>query len=1101
MFKTAKDLGQSSIAITDHASLGNLIEAWEASKKYGVKFIPGVEMYITPKGVKMGEMKRKHGSSNHLLLLAKNEEGLRNCIKMCSVGFTEGYFNGRSHIDRDFLEQHSSGIITTTGCMASEIVSPLSEMYEDPQNTEEYYIEQFDEALSWYYDVFGPDNLFFEYQEHGIDALSRANQLLIDRQAYYGCKSIATIDAHFSCHHEESLHDTLICVQLKKKKTDQKGMSFEGGDYYLLSEAEMEAKFSGYQFRDTPIQNTLIVEEQCNVDIGHFYSEDYIPKYDVPNITTDSAEILRQKVYSAASKLYEKIPTERIERELDVVISKGYQDYFLIISDFTDWAKENNIFFVARGSASGSVCCYCLGITFVEPLSNGLLFERFLDADREDYPDIDLDVPPNKRAEIFRFFENKYGQVAQIGNYSRLHARNALKDVARTYDFGPVYINNITKRMNGILGLEEYVEVGGEFFDEEIASVYNEDRIFREMYDEAIKLQSTIRGTGIHAAGILIWGGQDPLNEKVPLAWRKTKALITNGYTQFDMGHIEKIGGIKVDILGVQTLQVILDAIALIKKDLGIELDPFEIYKNLADGKEELGKAMETFKQGRTVGVFQLEKDYIARFLKQMAPDSLHDIDATIALNRPGPLAYIPEYIDRKNGKAEIQYYHEDVLPIFEDTYGIMVYQEQLMQLSRKMCSYTGPQANDLRKATAKKIQEKLDKHEQTFIDGGIANGYDPELMRHIWDDIQPFARYSFNRAHSAAYAAISAITAYLKHEFPLHYMVCLINNYDKPEKFGKFLMEIKSSGIKILPPSIFHSKEKSVIEGNAIRYGLEQLKYVGPKPVKVIMECQHNEKPKTVEELIEVYKFKSIGKKALESLAKVGCFDEYGYDRNWWIHNMADILKWARKSSERRGALKTEETEDVTTKERFAMERDVSKTLFNIFDDLGSRYAINRYASIQDSEDLPLDETAFYYGVISEVRTLMARNNKEMAFVTIEDETGFFNVTVFSNDWDKYKELLTVNTPVKLLVQSDEYNNRQTFILKNVEPIQDYSTMGWVKLNGRSDIDKLLQCEGNEFPVMIYFGGSQPKKSNKKVDFAKLKAAFGENCGIEEAV
>src|SRR5512139_1940902 len=816
LVKRVQELEMPAVAITDHGTMFGVIDFYKAAKEAGIKPIIGVEAYMAARGMKDRDSKLDR-SSYHLLLLAENETGYRNLLKISSAAQLDGFYY-YPRIDRDFLAAHSEGIICTSGCMSAEI--PRALLNDQP--------EEAVKKMNWYYDVFGPDRFFVELQQHNIKEITDLNRKLVEMGARYSAKYIATNDVHYINQGDARYQDILLAIQTQALLSDKDRMRMTDDSYYLRTPEEMSRLFA--EVPDA-LSNTLLIAERCNVDLS--FQGYHLPDFPVPDGFTAETR-LRHLCDEGAKKRYGEQATsqpvrERIDYELGVVHKMGFDAYFLIVWDLCRHAKEHGIWYNARGSAAGSIVAYVLGIALVDPLQHNLLFERFLNPGRISMPDIDLDFRDDRRAEMLDYCVHKYGsdKVAQIITFGTMGTKAALRDVARVMEIPLPEVDKVAKLVPFVSGRNTTMEDA--MAVPEFKEIYKSQAHLKELIDTAAKMEGTVRNAGTHAAGVVI--SDKPILEYLPLHRPTSNSDDTpiKTVTQFEMGILDSLGMLKVDFLGLITLSIMAKACDMIEKRHGIKFDLNNI--PLDDPK-----AFELMGSGQTAGVFQLEGGGMTRWIVEMKPKTLDNIIAMVALYRPGPMAFIPDYIARMHGEADVEYRHPKLEPIFKDTYGIPVYQEQLMRAAVELAGYTPSESDELRKAISKKKKEDIDKHRAKFVKGAVEKGMDQSTADAIYMDWEEFARYGFNKSHAADYGVIAVQTAYLKSTYPAEYMAALLSaSAGQTEKVALYVAEARSMDVPVLAPDINASEWDFAIEDAEeadgkpnIRFGLGAIKNVG---------------------------------------------------------------------------------------------------------------------------------------------------------------------------------------------------------------------------------------------------------------------------------
>ena len=862
----AKELGMDSLAITDHGVMYGVIDFYRAAKDAGIKPIIGCEIYVSPGSRFERETGHNEDRYYHLVLLAENDKGYHNLMKIVSKGFTEGYYY-KPRVDYEVLEQYSEGIIALSACLAGEVQKYLARnMYDEACKS----------ALR-YQKIFGKGNFFLELQDHGIDMQKKVNMDLLRMSSELGIELVTTNDIHYIYDTDYEAHDILLCIQTGKKVMDEDRMRYEGGQYYLKSEEEMRALFP---YALQAIDNTAKIAARCNVEIE--FGVRKLPKYQVPKEFWDSEEeegeaswhYLHHLCYEGLNRRYgsEKPElTERLDYELSVIRNMGFIDYFLIVWDFINYAKTNGIIVgPGRGSAAGSIVAYTLAITDIDPLKYDLLFERFLNPERVSMPDIDVDFCYERRGEVIDYVVSKYGKdnVAQIVTFGTLAAKGVIRDVGRVLDMPYAQVDAIAKMIPKELNItiDKALKMNPLLKKE-----YDENSQIKYLIDMSKRLEGLPRHTSMHAAGVLI--SQKAVDEYVPLS-RSSDGTIT---TQYIMTTLEELGLLKMDFLGLRTLTVIQDAVNLVKKNKGVTINLHDIDYNDKQVLDYIGT-------GKTDGIFQIESAGMKSFMKELKPESLEDIIAGIALYRPGPMDFIPKYLKGKNDRDSITYDCPQLEPILKTTHGCIVYQEQVMQIVRDLAGYTLGRSDLLRRAMSKKKQAVMEKERKNFVygneeegvDGCIKRGIDEATANKIYDEMIDFAKYAFNKSHAAAYGVVSYQTAYLKYYYPVEFMASLLTSViDNSSKVIEYVQTCKGMGIDILPPDINQSERNFTAQGGAIRYGLSALKSIGKAMVDQLVAERNARGPfQNLQEFLERISECDLSKRIVESLIKAGALD-----------------------------------------------------------------------------------------------------------------------------------------------------------------------------------------------------------------------------------
>ncbi len=1028
LVKRARELGQPAIALTDHGVMYGAIEFYNAAKKAGVKPIIGVETYLARRS-RHDRDPQKDKSPHHLLLLAQNDAGYKNLLKLASLSQLEGFYY-RPRIDKELLAQYSEGVVCATACGSGEI----------PRLLRDGQVEAARREAQWYRDVFGPERFLLELQWHaGIPGLETINRGLVDLARELGLKLIATNDVHYVLAQEASAQDVLLCIGTNSLVSQPDRMRMTDQSYYLKSQQEMAALFG--ELPDA-LSNTLAVAEMCNIDLG--IKGYHLPAFPVPQPHTAESYLrwlcqdgLRRRYGERADSAEVR---QRLDYELAVIHQMGFDTYFLIVWDLTRYAAERGIWYNARGSAAGSVVAYSLGITRVDPFENELIFERFLNPGRISMPDIDMDFPDDRRGELIEYAVQKYGQdkVAQIITFGTLGARAAVRDVGRAMDVPLGEVDRVAKLIPAIPGkpvsIAEAIEQVAE-----LKEIYENTPYMHSLLDTAQQLEGVARHASTHAAGVII--SDLPLIEYAPLT-RPTKesdAANLGTVTQFDMNVCESIGLLKVDFLGLSTLTVMRKACDLIKQLDGVEFDLDTI-------PSDDPQAFDLLSRGDVAGVFQVEGAGMRRVLMDMKPARFEHIVAAISLFRPGPMEYIPTYIKRMHGQEPVEYKHPQLESILAETYGIIVYQEQIIQVAARLAGYAPGDADQIRKAVGKKIKEKIDEHRAKFIAGAVSKGIAQEIASAIYDDIEFFARYGFNKAHAAAYASITCQTAYLKAHYPVEYMTALLTvERHNTEKIGFLVTECRRIGIPVLPPGVNESElefsvERQAAPGSppsalgAIRFGLGAIKNVGDGPITTILQARAGGGPfKTLDDLCRRVDLRAVNRRALESLIRAGVLDQFGH-RSQLLAVMDRMIGLSAHAHHARdvgqmtlfGAVAASpdasmisplpETEEAPRKEILAWEKELAGVylsehpLARVMADLGN---IVTTMCGQIGEDMN-EHKVVVAGLVTYVRRLTTKKGDPMAFAGLEDLSGSTEVVIFPRVW---KETQALWQPDKVVI------------------------------------------------------------------------------------
>lgn len=1021
----AKELGMDSMAITDHGVMYGVIDFYRAAREVGIKPILGCEVYVAPGS----RFDRESGAGEdryyHLVLLAENNTGYKNLMKIVSKGFVDGFYY-KPRVDLKLLTTYHEGIIALSACLAGEVQKYLARgMYEEAKRS----------ALR-YHEIFGKDHFYLELQDHGMPEQKMVNQGLLRLSQDTGLELVATNDIHYTYAEDAKAHDILLCIQTGKKVTDEDRMRYEGGQYYCKSEEEMRKLFP---YAQEAIDNTHKIAERCNVEIEFGVTK--LPKYQVPE-GFDSWTYLNHLCREGFKTRYpddDGTLSRRLDYELGVIRTMGYVDYFLIVWDFINYARSQNIMVgPGRGSAAGSIVSYTLGITNIDPVRYNLLFERFLNPERVSMPDIDVDFCYERRQEVIDYVVRKYGkdQVVQIVTFGTLAAKGVVRDVGRVLDLPYAMCDSIAKMIPNDLGMTLDKALTA---NPDLKKLYNEDEQVKYLIDMSKRLEGLPRHTSMHAAGVVI--GSRSIDEFVPLS-RAADGTIT---TQFTMTTIEELGLLKMDFLGLRTLTVIQNAVRLAEKDYGIKLDMDHIDYNDK-------KVLESIGTGRTEGVFQLESGGMKSFMKELKPENLEDIIAGISLYRPGPMDFIPRYLKGKNDKNSITYECPQLEPILSPTYGCIVYQEQVMQIVRDLAGYTMGRSDLVRRAMSKKKTAVMEKERQNFVYGNekegvkgcIANGIDEKTADHIYDEMIDFAKYAFNKSHAAAYAVVSYQTAYLKYYYPKEFMAALMSSVmDNVSKFSEYILTCRRMmDIAILPPDINEGESGFSVSGDGIRYGLSAIKSVGRPVVDAILEARKkNGVFSSMEDFINRMTNKEVNRRTIENFIKSGAMDSLPGTRRQKVAVAPVLLD--NKARERKNAwegqmslfdLVSEEEKkeyqvsfpdvgEYSKEELLAFEKDILGVYISghPLDDYEGLWRKNITATAADFiVDEETEEAAVKDGMKAVVGGLVAgkvvkttRSNQLMAFITLEDLMGSVEVIVFPKNYEADRDILTEDSKI----------------------------------------------------------------------------------------
>ena len=1071
-----KELGMKSAAITDHGVMFGCIDFYKAAKAAGIKPILGCEVYVAPGSRFDKEKGKEEDRYYHLVLLAETQEGYQNLIKIVSYGFVDGFYY-KPRVDMELLEQYHEGIIALSACLAGEVA----------RNLARGFYEEGKEAALRYEKIFGKGNFFLELQDHGIPEQRQVNHELIRMSRETGIELVATNDVHYTYSSDAEAHDILLCVQTGKSLKDENRMRYEGGQYYVKSEEEMRRLFP---YAPEAIENTGKIAERCNVEIEFGVTK--LPKFDVPDGYT-AWEYLNKLCFEGLDKRYTDNKEElkkRLNYELGVIKDMGYVDYFLIVWDFIRYAREQGIMVgPGRGSAAGSLVSYTLGITKLDPIKYDLLFERFLNPERVSMPDIDVDFCFERRQEVIDYVVEKYGkdQVVQIVTFGTMAARGVIKDVGRVMDVPYVQCDTIAKMIPQELNITIDKAMKA---NPELKKIYETDETVRKLIDMSRRLEGLPRHTSMHAAGVVI--SQKPVMEYVPLSRGSDGSLVT----QFTMTTLEELGLLKMDFLGLRTLTVIQNAEKLVRRDKGIELDMDKI-----DYEDK--KVYGMLGAGKTEGVFQLESTGMKNFMKELKPGNLEDIIAGLSLYRPGPMDFIPQYIKGKNNPDEIHYDCPELEPILKATYGCIVYQEQVMQIVRSLGGYTLGRSDLVRRAMSKKKASVMEKERQNFVYGNeeegvpgcIHRGISEKTANKIYDDMIDFAKYAFNKSHAAAYAVVSYQTAFLKYYYPVEYMAALMTSViHNPSKVAEYILSSRKMQIEILPPDINFGESEFSADHGAIRYGLSAIKSLGAPMIRAIVEeRKENGKYQSLRDFIERMSGRELNKRAIENLIKAGALDQVAGNRRQKLMVYAEIVDAVNQekknamtgqmslfdliSDEEKEAYEIQmpKVEEYSKEELLSFEKEVLGVYISghPLEEYEERWRKNitaRTVDFQIDEELGTSkagdgEIAVIGGIITNKTVKYTRNNKVMAFLTIEDLVGTVEVVVFPNDYEKNVQKMEEDSKVFIRgkVQGDA-DKASKLICEKIYSFDDVPKELWVQFETKEN----YLTEENEFLKLL---------------------------------
>ena len=1094
--KRVQELGMDSAAITDHGVMYGVIDFYKACKAEGIKPILGCEVYVAPNSRFDKELTGGEDRYYHLVLLAENDTGYANLMKIVSRGFTEGYYY-KPRVDMEILREFHEGIIALSACLAGEVARYIQKGLP----------EEAKKAAIKYRDCFGEDNYFLELQDHGLPEQRMVNTELLKISRELNIPLVATNDVHYTYADDVKPHDILLCLQTGKKLSDEDRMRYEGGQYFVKSEEEMKGLFP---YAWEAVENTQRIADRCNVEIEFGVTK--LPKFEVPE-GYDSWTYLNKLCFDGLKERYgedENAPAgdtgqtlkERLTYELNVIKTMGYVDYFLIVWDFINYAKSNGIMVgPGRGSAAGSIVAYALKITNIDPIKYNLLFERFLNPERVSMPDIDIDFCFERRQEVIDYVSRKYGseKVVQIVTFGTLAAKGVIRDVGRVMDLPYAYVDSLAKMIPNELNItiDRALQI-----NPELRKLYETDEQVKNLIDMSRRLEGLPRHTSMHAAGVVICSR--PAEELVPLS-RGADGSIT---TQFTMTTIEELGLLKMDFLGLRTLTVLRDAVALIEKSKGVHIDIDHI-----DFDDK--KVLASIGTGKTDGVFQLESGGMKNFMKELKPENLEDIIAGISLYRPGPMDFIPKYIKGKSSLGAITYSCPQLEPILAPTYGCIVYQEQVMQIVRDLGGYTLGRSDLVRRAMSKKKQAVMEKERANFIYGNkeegvpgcVANGIPEEVASQIYDDMMDFAKYAFNKSHAACYAVVSYQTAYLKYYYPVEFMAALMTSViDNSGKVAEYIMVCRSMGIDILPPDINQGESGFSVNGNAIRYALTAIKSVGRPVIDAVVQERKARGPYTnLKDFITRMADKDVNKKAVENFIKAGAFDSLPGTRKQFMSAYVQIMEHIVKDKKNNmaGQLSLFDIADESQKEDFDVKLpdvgEYSKEMLLAFEKevlgvyisghpLEEQEELWRKGITNTTADFVINEEigepavrdnmpAVIGGIIVDKKIKYTKNDKIMAFLQIEDLVGSAEVIVFPRDYEKNSDKLLEDNKVFVRGRvSLEEERDGKLICEKITAFDEIPRKLWIKFPSKEEyesrskelLDLLAGSDGKD-SVIIY--------------------------------
>ena len=1032
LVEQAKNYGMQHLAITDHGAMYGVIEFYQACEAAGINPVIGVEAYLCD------DIDDRSGryDYNHLLLLAKNNKGYQNLMKLTTIAHTYGW-HYKPRIDKYVLADHAEGLIVTSACLSGEIPEKL--LKGDTEGARQ--------SAKWYLDTFGPQNFYLEIQEHhGQESQqSQLNQHLFDLHRELHIPLVLTNDLHYVNAYDATSQDILLCIQTGKQFDEPKRMKFDSHEYYLKSPEEMQRLFP-----DLPdaLKNTVRVAEECEVKLE--FGQAKLPNYPIPAEFKTQDEYLYHLCLKGVREQFGGM-SESIQRQLDyefsIITQKGFVQYFLIVWDFVNYSRANDIRCSARGSAAGSLVAYVLGITNVDPLRYQLLFERFLNPERMSMPDIDMDFPDDRREDVIAYVTQKYGpdKVAQMVTFNTMAAKASVKDVARVMGW-----QELGDRITRLIPFGPKVTLRSSLKEvRELAELYEQSEQVKKLIDQALELEGSVRTTGIHAAGVVI--AHDPLDDLVPLQLRDTKDPSKGRVTQYEQQHLEELGLLKMDFLGLSNLTTLQNTIKFIKESRGEEL-------NLDKLPLDDPKAFELLASGETTGVFQLEGAKMREYIKQLRPTCIEDVTAMVALYRPGPMDSIPDFIDAKHGRKKVIYLDPRLKEWLEESYGVIVYQDQVLLIAVNLAGFSWGEVDKFRKAMGKKIKEEIEKYKDKFISGCIKNGVKPDVAEKLYELILPFGGYGFNKAHAASYAVVAYQTAYLKANYTAEFMAAtLTTEAADAKKVANAVAECERMGVKVLGPDVNKSDIGFTVEEGKVRFGLLATKGIGEGPAREIVRTHNTGGPfKSLADLCTRVDPKQVTKGTLETLIKAGAMDSLG-KRHQLLEALGRAIDWGKsqRAAAERGLVslfgEIEETEsafeftlkpdapEISRKQLLAWEKD----LIGVYVSERPLEALNivlkdrvKHNTAMITEELARQKVVLG-GMITEARRIITKKGDDMCVVKLEDMYGSISVTVFPRVYEYTSTLWVEDTVVIVYGEVQMRNDEPTIICDRAELFQ----------------------------------------------------------------
>lgn len=1059
LLQRASEFNMDAVAITDHGTMFGIVDFYGAALEAGIKPIIGCEFYLAPRRV-TDKTPADHKGLSHLVVLAETHEGYRNLCKMASIAQLDGFYH-RPRIDREILQQHRKGLIGLSACLNGEI----------PSLIQEGRVDQAGEAARFYLECFGEGNFYLEVQSNGMEAQENVNRSLLEMSPRLSIPLVASNDCHYLDREDVRAHEVLLCIQTGKTVRDPDHFKFDSDQLYFKSSQEMVAAFGSYP---GAIENSLDIANRCNIEFD--FDTYHFPRFETTLPQTEEAlfeqearegfEVVLARAKAKNPDVDRETYEARLDYEISVIVDMGFAGYFLIVADFIRYAKDNGVpVGPGRGSATGSLVSYSLGITDLDPLANGLIFERFLNPSRKSMPDIDVDFCINGREKVFKYVADKYGdggRVAQIITFGRLKTRAVIRDVGRALDIPLREVDSIAKMVPDVLNISLEAALD---LEPRLTALTKQKPEIAELINICRVLEGLPRHASTHAAGVVI--SDKPLVDYLPLYKGKKGETVT----QFDMNCVEKIGLVKFDFLGLRNLTVIADALSLIGKQgntppdiSNLPLDDEDVYRLLASGE--------------TTGVFQLESSGMKDLLVRLRPEYFEELSALIALYRPGPLesGMVDDFVERKHGRRAVEYLIPELEPILNETYGVILYQEQVMKVAGTLANYTMAEADDLRKAMGKKVPEIMAQHRQRFIDGMKENGISSDKAKMIFDLVEKFSGYGFNKSHTAAYALIAYQTAYLKTHFPVEFMAALLTSeMHSTDGVVKYIAECRSHNIPILPPDIDESDKVFTVSGSSIRFGLVAVKNVGEGGIEAIIEARADGGFSSLFAFCERVDLRKVNKRVIEHLIKCGAFDSTGAYRSRMLAGLEEALDYGMRVQKEKldpqmglfdmrdsdqnhiNAPTLPEIEEWEESQRLAFEKEslgfyISGHPLSRYEEILDKFTTENTLSLREAGDGSLVRIG---GMVRTTKTIKTKRGDLMAFTVIEDLQGTVEVTVFSSVYTEAYHLLIEDSPILVQGQIQKDENTVKVLADTIIPIGKAEETWTASIRLNIDVDK----------------------------------------------